>query len=143
MVLGIIFVQLQENVSMNWLFALFALFFHAQHTLVDPPYNAIEQAVQQADVTRIISFSKDKILLSVLAKESVCAQAQAVQILKDFFNKHPNCTFKFIVKSKESAESATAVGTLANKTEQFSVTFRWSKSGSELKIESIRIEKSN
>ena len=64
-----------------------------------------------------------------------------VKSLKDFFNKKPNSSFKFIFKGKETPEGSFAIGNYVSKGESFRVTIQFKKNGIDFKIESLTIEK--
>jgi len=105
------------------------------------PYAAIETAFNTGDATKIVSYGKERIILNVVDKEGAYSQSQAAQVLKEFFSKKPGGSFKFTFKGKETDEGAFAIGTYTSKAENFRVTIKWKKTGSEFKIESIAIEK--
>jgi len=105
------------------------------------PYSTVEAAFVSGDAAKIVSYGKDKILLSVLDKDGAYAQSQATQVLKDFFTKKPASSFKFSFKGA-TADGATTIGTYLSKNESFRVTIKWTKVNSDYKIESISIAKS-
>lgn len=111
------------------------------HPIADVPYATVESAFQSGDANRIIGYGKSKLLLNIQGNQSAYSLAQANQILKDFFQKKPVSSFRFTYKGTTD-DGATAIGTYASKSENFRVTVRWNKIGSDFYIESIAIEKS-
>jgi hypothetical protein len=107
----------------------------------DVPFTSIEKAFAAQDATAIVGYGKEKIILNVLGKDGVYSHAQAVLVLKDFFNRKPGSSFKFYFKGKESPSGCFAIGTYESKTESFRITIQFSKIGSDQKIESLTIEK--
>ncbi|OGS82174.1 MAG: hypothetical protein A2724_18430 [Fluviicola sp. RIFCSPHIGHO2_01_FULL_43_53] len=106
------------------------------------PYASIESAFASGDASKIVSYGKDRMIVNVIEKEGVYSQIQAEQVLKEFFGKKPASSFKFTFKGKETDDGCFAIGTyVVSKTENYRVTIKWKKSGSDFKIESIAIEK--
>jgi Domain of unknown function (DUF4783) len=108
----------------------------------DAPFNAVENAFSSSDAPKIVAYSKEKILMSVLGKEGAYSTSQATLILKDFFVKKPVTSFKFAIKGKDTAEGSYAIGTYTTKTEVFRVGVNFKKFGDSYKIDNISIEKS-
>lgn len=109
--------------------------------VAEVPYASVESAFQSGDANRIIGYGKSKLLLNIQGNQSAYSPAQANQVLKDFFQKKPASSFKFTYKGTTD-DGATAIGTYNSKSENFRVTVRWGKTGSDYFIESIAIEKS-
>ena len=105
------------------------------------PYASIESAFASGDATKIVSYGKDRMIVNVIDKEGVYSQSQAAQVLKEFFGKKPASSFKFTFKGKETDDGCFAIGAYVSKSENFRITIKWKKSGSDFKIESIAIEK--
>ena len=106
------------------------------------PYSSIEKAFITNDTEVIVSLGREKMLVNILGKEGAYSQSQANLVLKDFFQKKPGNSFKFIFKGKESSDGSFAIGTYESKAESFRVTIHFKKIGAEYKIESLSIEKS-
>lgn len=127
---------------MGLIYALLSMLILNLNTGSDTiPYASIETAFNSGDASKIVSYGKDRMIINVLEKEGVYSQSQASQVLKDFFGKKPASSFKFTFKGKETEDGAFAIGTYVSKGENYRVTIKWTKSGSDLKIESIAIEK--
>ena len=107
----------------------------------DVPYSSIEKAFNANNASEIVAHGKEKILLTVLGKEGAYSKSQASLVLKDFFTKKPDGTFKFIFKSKESTDGSFAIGNYECKSETFRVTIHFKKESGAYKIESMTIEK--
>jgi adenylyl- and sulfurtransferase ThiI len=105
------------------------------------PYASIESAFASGDASKIVSYGKERMIVNVIDKEGVYSQSQASQVLKEFFGKKPASSFKFTFKGKETDDGCFAIGAYVSKSENYRVTIKWKKSGSEFKIESIAIEK--
>jgi hypothetical protein len=119
---------------------LYALVFML-NPVAEVPYASVESAFQSGDANRIIGYGKSKLLLNIQGSQSAYSPAQANQVLKDFFQKKPVSNFRFTYKGTTD-DGATAIGTYNSKSENFRVTVRWIKTGSDYFIESIAIEKS-
>jgi len=128
---------------MTWLFSIFASCLLAMRIIspTDIAYPTLESAFMSGDAAKIVSMGKEKLMVSVLDKEGAYSQSQAIQVLKEFFTKKPATQFKFTFKGKETDEGTFAIGNYQSKGEAFRVTIKWKKAGSDLKIESIVIEK--
>lgn len=109
--------------------------------VAEVPYASVESAFQSGDANRIIGYGKSKLLLNIQGNQSAYSPSQANQVLKDFFQKKPVSNFRFTYKGTTD-DGATAIGTYNSKSENFRVTVRWIKTGSDYFIESIAIEKS-
>ncbi len=105
------------------------------------PYASIESAFASGDASKIVGYGKERMIVNVVEKEGVYSQIQAEQVLKEFFGKKPASSFKFTFKGKETDDGCFAIGAYVSKSENYRVTIKWKKSGSEFKIESIAIEK--
>ncbi|HLP56492.1 MAG TPA: DUF4783 domain-containing protein [Fluviicola sp.] len=105
------------------------------------PYASIESAFASGDASKIVSYGKERMIVNVIDKEGVYSQSQASQVLKEFFGKKPASSFKFTFKGKETDDGCFAIGAYVSKSENYRVTIKWKKSGSDFKIESIAIEK--
>jgi hypothetical protein len=110
-------------------------------TQTDVPYSSVEKAFSSNNASEIVNLGKEKILMNVLGKEGAYSKSQAGLVLKDFFIKKPCNTFKFIFKSKESADGCFAIGNYESKNETYRVTIHFKKESGNFKIESLAIEK--
>lgn len=127
------------------MFYLYTLLFSLLvqfHTATDLPYSSLEAAFKSGDAGKIMSYGKDKLIINVLEKEGVYAQAQASQVVKDFFTKKPCSSFIFTFKSAASDDGATAIGSYNSKGEIFRITLKWKKISGDYKLESLVIERS-
>ncbi len=125
---------------MGMLYILLTTFIMNFNLSNEVPFAAVETAFSSGDASKIVSLSADKVLLNVVDKEGVYAHAQATQILKDFFTKKPVSSFKFSYKNGNGT-TANAIGTYVSKGENYRVTIKWSKEGTDFKIESITVLK--
>jgi hypothetical protein len=109
-------------------------------TLSGEAFNAVEQAFNREDAAKVISYGKEKVIMQIQGKEGVYAQAQATQLLKEFFTRKPVTSFRFTFRGKETDEMPLTTGTYTSKSETFRVTLKWKRINSDLKIESLSIE---
>ena len=121
-----------------FLFLFISLSVYSQGSI---PYAKIERAFKMNQAKEIVSFGKDKMLVSILGKEGVYSKSQAILVLGDFFNRKPGDKFKFHFKSKESADGSFAIGKYFSKGEEFRITIHFKKMGDSFKIESLTIER--
>ena len=106
----------------------------------DVPYSEIESAFLKKNADAIAKMGNDKLLISVLGKESIYSNQQATHVLKDFFSKHPVNDFKFIFKGKENQDGSFAIANYQCKTESYRFTFHFRKNDSAFKIIRLNIE---
>lgn len=107
----------------------------------DVPYAEIESAFSKKNAESITKLGSEKLIITILGKESVYSSQQAVQVFKDFFNKHPLTDFKFIFKGKEDKDGSFGIASYSTKNENFRFTFHFKKQDSNFKIIRITIEK--
>jgi hypothetical protein len=105
------------------------------------PYSNVEKAFASGHASAITAMGKERMMLTILGKESVYSQSQATMVLKDFFTKKPAVAFKFVFKGKETEEGSYAIGNYESKSESFRVTVQFKKMSTDYKIESLTIEK--
>ena len=118
-------------------FLFISLGSYSQSTI---PYAKIEQAFKVNQAKEIVSFGKDKMLISVLGKEGAYSRSQANLVLRDFFHRKPGNQFQFYFKSKESADGSFAIGKYISNGEEFRITIHFKKIGKKFMIESLTIE---
>ncbi len=106
----------------------------------DVPYTEIESAFMKKNADAIAKMGNDKLLISVLGKESIYSNQQATHVLKDFFGKHPVTDFKFTFKGKENQDGSFAIANYQSKNEAFRFTFHFKKNDSAFKIIRMNIE---
>ena len=105
------------------------------------PYSAIQKGMSSNDAKMIVQLGKDKILLTILGKEGAYNHAQAEMILSEFFTKKPKGEFSFVFKGKETSDGVFTIGKYVVGKENFRTTFHFRAEKSDLKMESLTIEK--
>jgi hypothetical protein len=126
---------------MTFLYSLLAALLLQLPLQSDPVYNSIERSFNANTTTEIASLCKDKLLLTILGKENIYSVSQANLVLKDFFTAHPDGTFKFTFKGKESENGSFSIGTYETKTGDFRITIHLKRYNGNFRIESLSIEK--
>lgn len=126
---------------MKFIFGIVSLLIVTFSAPADVPYSDIESAFLKKNAEAVAKMGNDKLLISVLGKESIYSNQQATLVLKDFFTKHPVSTFKFIFKGKENQEGSFAIASYEAKSEKFRFTFHFKKSDANFKIIRLNIEK--
>lgn len=106
----------------------------------DVPYAEIESAFMKKNADAIAKMGNDKLLISVLGKESIYSNQQATHVLKDFFARHPVTDFKFTFKGRESQDGSFAIASYQTKSEAFRFTFHFKKNDSAFRIIRMNIE---
>lgn len=91
------------------------------------------------DAKTVASHFNESVEMTILERENVCSQAQAEQILKDFFSRNKPSDFQISHKGGES--SVYAIGQLLTANGNFRVYFLMKPKGSEPQIVQLRIEK--
>jgi hypothetical protein len=103
-------------------------------------FDAMEICVRQGDVTALSTWFPDTVECDLLGEGSIYSKAQAVMVLKSFFEKHPPVKFAF----KHSSDKQTvkyAIGVLHTKnSKRLRVTLLIKDKNRELKIQQLRIE---
>jgi len=125
---------------MKFLFTLASFLIMTFGNKLDIPYSLIENAFKKIDATSISKMGNDKIMISLLDKESVYSNDQAALVLKDFFSKYPLTTFKFIFKGKENQDGSFAIANYESKQENFRITFNFKKIANHYKIARLNFE---
>jgi hypothetical protein len=126
---------------MGLIYAFLSSIILSMTAQTDVPYSSVEKAFSSNNANEIVNLGKEKILMNVFGKEGAYSKSQAGLVLKDFFTKKPCNTFKFIFKSKESADGCFAIGNYESKNETYRVTIHFKKESGNFKIESLAIEK--
>lgn len=130
-----------QNWVMGLIYAFLSSLILSMTAQTDVPYSTVEKAFSSNNPNEIIQLGKEKILMNILGKEGAYSKSQAGLVLKDFFTKKPCDSFKFIFKSKESADGCFAIGNYESKSETYRVTIHFKKEAGAFKIESLAIEK--
>jgi hypothetical protein len=125
---------------MTYFYSFFASVILLFSQINEVPYAELETAFANSDATSIVSFGKEKMLISILDKEGAFSQAQATLILKDFFAKKPVSSFKITFKGKEKGNGTFAIGTYTSKNENFRVTIYLKSVNGDYKIERMTVE---
>lgn len=107
--------------------------------LKDVPFDQVERAFQNADVSAIVAISNEKIILSLPGKEGVYSHSQMQQVLRQFFDQYPPKFFSFQFKGRDGANHSFGLG-FYESTEKFRVSIKFSKQKENYKIESLTIE---
>lgn len=125
---------------MHFFLTLFVSVILAFSHSSEAAFTNVEQAINNSDAAKVVSYGKDKILLQIQGKEGVYAQAQATQLLRDFFTRKPVSSFRFTFKSKATEDAPLTTGTYNSKGESFRITIKWKRQNTDIRIESISIE---
>ncbi len=100
------------------------------------------QAFQAGDADAMAPFFNERFQLTLLGVDHRVSQAQAKEIVRDFFKKYPPSSFEIMFKG-DKKDSNFAVGKLKSKTETFRVNLFFKKVGEESLLHLLEIEKDN
>ncbi|GET26870.1 DUF4783 domain-containing protein [Prolixibacter sp. NT017] len=121
------------------LIALFLFILPATALYAQMP-DQIIIGLSSGNAKKLAAYFNDNVELVILNRENVCSQAQAEQILKDFFAKNKPNQFRVIHQGgKEDARYA--IGSLETDKETFRVYFLLKNKDNKPLIHQLRIEK--
>lgn len=100
------------------------------------------QAFQAGDADAMAPFFNERFQLTLLGVDHRVSQAQAKEIVRDFFKKYPPSSFEIMFKG-DKKDSNFAVGKLKSKTETFRVNLFFKKVGEESLLHLLEIERDN
>lgn len=103
------------------------------------PFNELKSAFENGNAEEVMSFGKEKVLISIDQKEGVYSTSQGTQVLKSFFKDYPPNSFSFDFKGKESGSNSYAVGKYKSSKADFRVSIKFQKDGGGYLVESIAI----
>lgn len=103
--------------------------------------NDIAAAIRIGDARKLSTWFNNNVDLTVLGKEELYSKAQAEQILRDFFQKHPPKSFILKHHSSNPATTQYGIGTFISRTnERFRIHFLIKKIGNQTFIQQFSIE---
>lgn len=105
------------------------------------PFNDLQSAFEKGDADKVMSYGKEKVLISIDTKEGVYSKSQGTQVLKSFFKDYPPIAFTFDFKGKESGSNSYAVGKYVSSKDHFRVSVKFQKDEDDYLVESISIIK--
>ena len=100
------------------------------------------QAFQNGDPEGLSPFFNDRFQLTLLGVDHRISQAQAKEIMREFFRKYPPVSFE-VMFTGDKKDSNFAVGKLKTKTEVFRVNLFFKKVGEHYLLHLLEIEKEN
>jgi hypothetical protein len=122
------------------------LFFYFMLWLIIIPFissgqipNQIASGFKAGDAQTVASHFNENIQLTILDRENVCSQAQAEQILKDFFSRNKPSDFQITHQGGEA--SVYAIGKLITASGNFRVYFLLKPKSNKPLITQLRIDK--
>ncbi|MEX1188518.1 MAG: DUF4783 domain-containing protein [Bacteroidia bacterium] len=103
--------------------------------------NDIAAAIRGGNAKQLATWFNNHVDLTVLGKEELYSKAQAEQILRDFFAKHPPKSFILKHHSSNPTSTQYGIGTfLSKKGERFRIHFLIKKIGNQSFIQQFSIE---
>jgi hypothetical protein len=103
--------------------------------------NDIAASIRVGNARQLAAWFNNSIDLTVLGKEELYSKAQAEQILRDFFTKHPPKSFVLKHHSSNPATTQYGIGSYVSKTgERFRIHFLIKKLGNQSFIQQFSIE---
>ena len=103
--------------------------------------NDIAAAIKVGNAKQLAVWFSNHVDLTVLGKEELYSKAQAEQVLKDFFIKHPPKSFVLKHQSNNPASTQYGIGTyISSKSERFRIHFLIKKIGNQAFIQQFSIE---
>ena len=104
------------------------------------PFQKVDQAFDGRNAEALVSMAREKILIKYNGKEGIYSKPQAIQIIKEFFVRHPKGTFDYTFKGTESAGGTFAIGNYIEGQAKYRVTIHFKNGSDGCKIESLTIE---
>ncbi len=72
----------------------------------------IKAAIQAGNATALARYFDDQVELTILDNENGYSKVQAIEVVKNFFNKHPVTNFTIMHHSTTGGNAEYAIGTL-------------------------------
>lgn len=72
----------------------------------------IKAAIQAGNATELSRYFDSQVELTILDNENGYSKVQALEVVKNFFNKHPVTTFRIMHHSTTGGNAEYAIGTL-------------------------------
>lgn len=126
---------------MNYIVTVIITVFLGWSSVFSVPFEELEKAFASGDAEKVMTFSGEKVLITIDKKEGVYSRSQGAQVLKSFFNAHPATSFKFTFKGKEKGTSSFAVGSYSCKENKYRVSIKFVQDKDDYLIEAITLEK--
>ena len=125
------------NTLLSLIFTVCTIFGSWQSVV---PYAKVDQAFDAQNAESIVAFSREKMVIKLSGKEGIYSKSQAVQIIKEFFVKHPKGAFDFTFKGAESDAGTFAIGNYVDGKSKYRVTIHFKNGADGYKIECLTIE---
>jgi hypothetical protein len=101
----------------------------------------IAAAIRAGDAKKLSSWFNNNVDLTVLGKEELYSKAQAQQVLRDFFQKHPPRSFLLKHHSSNPATTQYGIGSyISRNNEKYRIHFLLKKIGNQIFIQQFSIE---
>ena len=123
---------------MNYIFTTVLGLLFSISSILNIPYQTIDEAFSKGDASKIMSLGAAKTLISIQGKEGIYSKSQATQILGNFFKANPPKSFSFSFKGKGGKASTFAVGEYVSN-RKFRVSLKFKNINNTYRIESITI----
>ncbi len=104
------------------------------------PFSKLDQAFDANNAEAVVALSRDKVVIKYAGKEGIYSKPQAVQMLKEYFIRHPKGAFDFTFKGAESEGGTFAIGNYCDTKIKHRITVHFKNGSDGYKIESITIE---
>ena len=108
----------------------------------DVQLETITSAINKGDLTTLSSYMDDTVEVTLLEDGDIYLKKEAVDKLKNFFNKYPSTSFQAVHKGfSESRGSLYCIGDLKTKQENFRVFLYIKVENEQYFIQELRFEK--
>jgi hypothetical protein len=135
------FCESEPSMRMNSIVLFLLLLIPAMSNASSDIGNDIAAAIRGGNAKQLSSWFNNHVDLTVLGKEELYSKAQAEQILRDFFVKHPPKSFLLKHHSSNPTSTQYGIGSyLSSKGERFRIHFLIKKIGNQSFIQQFSIE---
>ncbi len=119
----------------------FILLFAPMLALASPPdFSAITKALNGGDVSTLAEYLDKDVEVTILDDDGVYSKAQAVQVIKEFFAKHPPRSFKLMHQGTNNKSLHYSIGNLITNGAQFRVCLYMKEENGKFLIKELSIE---
>lgn len=105
-----------------------------------PPFEDIVIALKKGDVTSLTAYLDNNVEINISGKSDTYTKAQAIVILKDFFNKNSVKSFDLLHQGEGGGGSKFGIGNLTTSNGSYRTSFFLQKKSGALTLNELRFE---
>lgn len=108
--------------------------------VTSPPFEDIILALKKGDVASLTTYLDNNIEINISGKSDTYSKAQAIVILKDFFNKNSVKSFELLHQGEGGGGSRFGIGNLTTSNGSYRTSFFLQKKSGALILNELRFE---